>query len=147
MLITVILKWGHYLISNESLMKPFVFVALFALDSCSNAHSFHRKLKMTSIVHFHAVMLVMWDLERCNPLACALKCLKAIPLLTIPQWEMAAPKCMKICRRIPLDWWSLLLGACFISLLFATNSKATSRCNFPVWVKFYKSNFSPWTEL
>lgn len=39
----------------------------------------------------------------------------------------------RICNRIPLDWWSPLFSACFISLLFASNSKATSQCNFPVY--------------
>lgn len=40
---------------------------------------------------------------------------------------------LRICRGIPLDLWSLHFAACFISLLFATHSEATSQCNFPVY--------------
>lgn len=70
----------------------------------------------------------------CSSLLLVLKHLKAIPLLTIPLWEPA--QCWNAGN---LQWNPIRLmvppffGACFISLLFATDGKAISQCNLLVY--------------
>lgn len=71
---------------------------------------------------------------------------KAFPPRTIPLWELAAVEKRRICNRFPLDWWSPPPGACFISLLLASNRRLHLGVIFPVYRKFCKSNFCPWIE-
>lgn len=87
---------------------------------------------MAFIVQIYSLLDGIWSSY--SPPLLVRKHLKAIPLLTIPQWEPA------LCWNAGnLQWNPIRLmvppffGACFISLLFATHSKAISQCNFPVY--------------
>lgn len=126
--------------TNDLFFFPQIF-PVFPISSCSGFFFCFFFLNCNVLKDNNACYVWSWGLQFSRVHA------KAFSTADYPPVRAGGTEKQRICNRFPLDWWSPPPGACFISLLLASNRRLHLGVIFPpVYRKFCKSNFCPWIE-